>query len=99
MQPQAFHSAGKHRVGLCSVKDIESPREIVLVFPKVKIQGMKDLADSDVSVEGGDRQPGPEVIARDVQGDALPDFGRYSLRGGVVLKADLGRGFRAQLVV
>lgn len=47
------------------------------------------MVEGDGTMEGGEMEPGSQVVAGDVVGDSGPDFEGSAVRGRVVRKVDL----------
>jgi len=57
VQSQRLHPVGKYWICLCSVKDIQSPVQILLVFSKVDVDGVKDVPKRDLAMKSRDKEP------------------------------------------
>lgn len=66
MQPEGLDAARKDRVSFGPVKYVEAAVEAVLILAKIQIQGVEYLTHSNISVECGDEEPCPQVIAWNV---------------------------------
>lgn len=72
------------------IEQIQAAIHIVrLVFTEVEVERVEDSADGDFAVEVRDEEPFAEVVARDVHGDSVPDFGGCAVVGGFVGEVDL----------
>ena len=91
MNSQRFDQLCKPRIFFDTGEDIESLVDVVeLVVAEVEVEGVEDVTLGDLAVEGGDGEPGAEVVAGDVAGDSVPDFEGGALVGGFGHEVDLG---------
>ena len=75
MNSQRFDQLCESGIFFDAGEDIEAFVDVVeLVVAEVEVEGVEDVTLGDLAVEGGDGEPGAEVVAGDVAGDSVPDF-------------------------
>jgi len=81
MHTKNLDSAREIFVGLDTLEDIHRAIDIFgLIFPKIEIDGVEDVVESDRTMKGREKEPCTEMVPWDIACNARPYFWRSTLR-------------------